>query len=365
MKSSTNATSDPYDQNEWLDTFDNVFMHLPVPVTISCVLGMIIDSLTLHQQLMLKTAGMLGSPFRLDDVLACFPGRQNEANAIGTNQSSDEASLEGDLEIMCELGYVRPVEPIYEAGSPLWRKQKYDFVVQFMAETITSRLLQSQRESMRRRIADHREQREAEMRKEFLGASTTADTTTRRLKAGWIFVRTFGVDEGAGGGGGDGSGGRRDGDEDGGGGGGADPGDLRRSSIAKFLKRPVSATAKGAMKVGRRASALMHTVLSSGSNWKKRWVVIEAHHVMVFKDAKESNLKWKIQLRGANVEIMNPSVRIANQMNVIALTCEESFKKGHGTAGTGPVKFWLSDAASTFWAHTLQYAIEVSESKEK
>lgn len=109
----------------------------------------------------------------------------------------------------------------------------------------------------------------------------------------------------------------------------------------------------------------MHTVLSSGSNWKKRWVVIEAHHVMVFKDAKESNLKWKIQLRGANVEIMNPSVRIANQMNVIALTCEESFKKGHGTAGTGPVKFWLSDAASTFWAHTLQYAIEVSESKEK
>ena len=124
----------------------------------------------------------------------------------------------------------------------------------------------------------------------------------------------------------------------------------------------MSATAKGAMLVGRRASALMHTVLSSDSNWKNRWVVIEAHHVMVYKDDTESNLKWKIQLRGATVEIMNPSIRLASQTNVIALNCEESFKKGYGTALTGPIKFWFSDEASTFWAHTLQYAIEVSES---
>ena len=109
--------------------------------------------------------------------------------------------------------------------------------------------------------------------------------------------------------------------------------------------------------VQRRAS----TMLSIGKkDWKKRWVIIESHFLLVFKDDKEKKLLWKIPLKNLVGTCDLLDVRVDGHQNVLLVDCNTvyrspasaSFSSSGGKSKVDAssyskdngVKFWFTSA---------------------
>ena len=363
---------------------DQLSRHVDTPLSVQCVIGMMIDTLPYAQQLVLKTASVLGHIFRLDEVIGIYPKPSNGgANDEQLRENTAKLVVKEILH-MEQLGFIAKIEPIHEATSPIKMKQKYTFVVDFMAEVFTSRMLDAQKAAFAQNIKELRGQRDMLMMKQFMSSSTSSSNTmiTRRLKSGYLLVRTLAHAAGSGGsggsgggGGGSGGGGGGSGGSGGSGGGGSGGGGGDGDGISHALPvtlKPAKKPSKFRRSSQRAKSIVMDklfkpvqrrasTMLSIGKkDWKKRWVIIESHFLLVFKDDKEQKLLWKIPLKNLVGTCDLLDVRVDGHQNVLLVDCNTvyrspasaSFSSSGGKSKVDAssyskdngVKFWFTSA---------------------
>ena len=345
---------------------------------------MVIDTLTNEQQLVLKTASMLGKVFRSDEVVGAYP----KGNNINT-----EETVRNAIDTIVIQGYLKKMEPIHELTSPLVKQQKYTFTLEFMIDVLQSRMLFAQMENLKRSITEHRTKRDELMMRNFMDSSSSTTNTMRCsvLKCGFLWLKCNSTSGGS--------------DESSG---------TESKSIAsnnsynntsnnsnsttaksknKHFRRASSVLVDKLLKpTQRRASALLTSLKEvtesetrallttlkevTGTSWKKRWIVIESHHILVYKSDAEKKLKWKIPLANSRLDLLNQNEQIYGNNNILTFTFMQSFKQ-RTPSGNGMFYFSPTPRATDItvddtdnsnamkeWNDTLKYALELASNRK-
>ena len=370
---------------------------------------MVIDTLTNEQQLVLKTASMLGKVFRSDEVVGAYP----KGNNINT-----EETVRNAIDTIVIQGYLKKMEPIHELTSPLVKQQKYTFTLEFMIDVLQSRMLFAQMENLKRSITEHRTKRDELMMRNFMDSSSSTTNTMRCsvLKCGFLWLKCNSTSGGSAtesqsnnsnnsnnsnkSGDGDGDGDESSGTES--------KSIASNNSYNNTSNNSNSTTAKSKNKHFRRASSVLvdkllkptqrraSALLTSlkevtesetrallttlkevtGTSWKKRWIVIESHHILVYKSDAEKKLKWKIPLANSRLDLLNQNEQIYGNNNILTFTFMQSFKQ-RTPSGNGMFYFSPTPRATDItvddtdnsnamkeWNDTLKYALELASNRK-
>jgi hypothetical protein len=100
---------------------------LTVPVIMTCILGCRLDKLTVVQQMILKTAAIIGDEFSYDFVASAYP--------LAVDAQKKDATLAVEFQALVQLGYVKRLNSKQDAKEVL-----YTFTSGFMRDMVSTRL---------------------------------------------------------------------------------------------------------------------------------------------------------------------------------------------------------------------------------
>eukprot|EP00753_Platysulcus_tardus_P003833 PLAT12494.2.p1 GENE.PLAT12494.2~~PLAT12494.2.p1 ORF type:complete len:1725 (-),score=861.37 PLAT12494.2:94-4923(-) len=141
---------------------------LPVPASISAVLGLVVDRLTVAQQMVLKVGSVIGTEFHL--------GLLHDAYPIKAHLDR----LEEDVQALLDLHIIRPLNDDLVADSRELMTKKVCFSSGYMREVVYNRMLFAHRNLLKKRVKEVSEAREAALRRRFGKVAVS----------GWLEVKT-------------------------------------------------------------------------------------------------------------------------------------------------------------------------------